>query len=61
MFLAAIETAIEASLGGASLAVWSRTNASLSAVQTLQVGDVADVQRRRRDALIESYTSLAYP
>lgn len=30
-------------------------------VSTLQAGDVADVQRRRRDALIEQYSAVPFP
>lgn len=32
-----------------------------SPVQTMRVGDVFDTQRRRRDALVESYVSLPIP
>lgn len=60
-YLSGIETAIEASVGGASLAVWSRLNASLSAVNLIQCGDVLDVQRRRRDSLIEGVSATPYP
>lgn len=60
-YLSGIETDIEASVGGASLAVWSRVGSTLSAVHTIQMGDVCDVQRRRRDQLVEAYTSTSYP
>lgn len=60
-FLSDIRTAIAATLTGVSLVVWSRVGASAENVTSIQVGDVLDVQRRRRDALIEAYTTTAYP
>lgn len=42
------------------LAVWSRTSQSFPPVVRLQVGDVPDTQRRRRDALAENYTTGDY-
>lgn len=42
----------------ANLAVWSRTQASTRLVLSIRAGDIADVQRRRRDAIPESYKSL---
>lgn len=59
-YLSAIEAAIEATLSGVALAVWSRKLNALRVVTQLQAGDVLDVQRRRRDALIENYSSIAY-
>jgi hypothetical protein len=58
-YLAAIRTQIRAVGGatGATLAVWSRTNNDTRVVLQIRAGDVADVQRRRRDALNESYQS----
>jgi len=50
----------QAGLTTAGLVVWSRTNGSTRLVNSIRAGDVADVQRRRRDSLIESYTSLAF-
>jgi hypothetical protein len=41
--------------------VWSRTNASTAPVTSINMGDVCDVQRRRRDALLENYQALAFP
>lgn len=38
-------------------AVVSQTVSISSAIQTVQVGDVMDTQRRRRDAEVEAYTS----
>jgi hypothetical protein len=43
------------------LSVWSRTNASTAPVTSINMGDVCDVQRRRRDALLENYQALAFP
>lgn len=61
-YLSAIEAAIEVSLTGVALAVWSRKGSgSLSVVNSIQLGNVFDVQRRRRDALVESVTAVAYP
>lgn len=56
-YLTAIRGVIRpvAGLTGASLAVWSRTNADHRIVLSIRAGDIADVQRRRRDALTESY------
>jgi len=48
-------------LDGVALAVWSRKNADLYVVNSIQTGDVLDVQRRRRDAEVENYNVLAYP
>lgn len=46
---------------GFSLAVRSRKNHTTPHVTRLQVGNVADTQRRRRDALAENYQLLAFP
>lgn len=60
-YLSGIEAAIEATLTGVSLCVWSRVGLTLSPVTQIQAGDVLDVQRRRRDQLVESISSLVYP
>lgn len=61
-YLASITAALNVTLvNDAVLSVWSRTNASTAPVTSLTVGDVADVQRRRRDSLVESYSSLTMP
>lgn len=58
--------AIEGILGtnfptiGFYLSVRSKANAATPHVVRMQVGNVIDTQRRRRDALAESYASLAY-
>ena len=59
-YLGAIETAIEATFTGTSLCVWSRKNAALYPVDRIQVGDVFDVQRRRRDSLVENIATVTY-
>lgn len=60
-FLAGIRTQVRAVGGGtgAVLAVWSRTNEDTRAVLQIRAGDIADVQRRRRDALTEAYQTAA--
>jgi hypothetical protein len=61
-YLASLQTAIATPLGATPrLAVWSRKNNSAQLVTSIQSGDVPDVQRRRRDALIEAYTALPWP
>ena len=40
--------------------VWSKTKGTTRWVQNVAMGDVLDSQRRRRDALRESYTIAAY-
>jgi hypothetical protein len=40
--------------------VWSRTKGTTQWVQNVAMGDVLDSQRRRRDALRESYSLAAY-
>lgn len=60
-WLAAVRTAIRG-VGGwntAVLGVWSRTDELVRPVLTLRAGDIADTQRRRRDAISEAYTSVA--
>jgi hypothetical protein len=41
--------------------VWSRTNQGFANVTSLQVGDIVDIQRRRRDDLVESYQATSFP
>jgi len=43
------------------LAVWSRTLATTLGVTRIQMGDVLDTQRRRRDSQVENYQELAFP
>lgn len=60
-YLAAIEGAVAASAGPTDLTVWSRTGTAFHIVTSLRMGDVADVQRRRRDALNEAYQETTFP
>ena len=60
-YLSGVQSAIDVTLDGVALCVWSRTGNSLAVVNNLQMGDVVDIQRRRRDVLVEGYQSLAYP
>jgi hypothetical protein len=60
-YLSGIEAAIDATLDGVSLVVWSRSGNSTANVSSIQMGDVVDVQRRRRDTLVEGYQTLTYP
>ena len=60
-YLSDIEAAVAVSAGPADLAVWSRTGSAFHAVNEIRQGDVADTQRRRRDALAENYNVVAYP
>ena len=60
-YLSAMEAAIKATLPEANLTVWSRKTANFHDVNAIQVGNVVDSQRRRRDALIEGYTAVVFP
>lgn len=60
-YLTDIQTAVAVSAGPCALAVWSRTGTALHTVNEIRQGDVADTQRRRRDALTENYSVLAIP
>lgn len=46
---------------GFDLAVRSKISGTTPHVNKIQVGNVLDTQRRRRDSLIEDYQSLAFP
>jgi hypothetical protein len=59
--LTAIEGAVASVANGARLTVWSRTGTAFHTVTTIRQGDILDTQRRRRDALNESYSELSYP
>jgi hypothetical protein len=60
-YLEAIAIAISGSLGvTVSLSVWSRTASSSAPVNRIRVGNVIDTQRRRRDALAETYVTADY-
>jgi len=60
-YLGQIQAAIAVTAGPTNLTVWSRTGSAFHAVTSLRQGNVLDTQRRRRDALAESYSELAYP
>lgn len=66
-YLDKIETALKEaidpspSLNDFSLAVYSPTDKVCTDVRTIMVGDVLDVQRRRRDKIPEAYASHSYP
>lgn len=61
VYLNAIQTAVRVTFPGSYLAVWSRKQNALFSVNQIQSGDVLDVQRRRRDVLLENYSSVTYP
>lgn len=60
-YLSSINAAIETTLGGTALGVWSRAAVETYAVNQIQMGDVCDVQRRRRDTLIEAISAVTFP
>jgi hypothetical protein len=60
-YLSGIQAAIDVTLDGVALVVWSRKLALVTTVNSIQLGNVADVQNRRRDNLIERYFPIAYP
>lgn len=61
-YLSAIQAAIDVTLDGISLVVWSRKGAgSTQNVNSIQAGNIFDTQRRRRDQLIETYAAATYP
>lgn len=65
-YLGAICAAAKAQLAPVSLvnffpAIYSPTKRTLTAVSSIRVGDVLDTQRRRRDALPETYQTVTYP
>lgn len=59
-YLSTIDTAISATLTGVGLVVWSRKNGTVANVTTISMGDVPDVQRRRRDSLLELYYTVPH-
>lgn len=60
-YLSGLLSAIDVTLDGVSLVVWSRKTNSTNNVNRLQVGNIMDVQRRRRDVLIENYYNANFP
>lgn len=61
-YMHAIESALATAFPtiGFDLAVRSRLTHTTPHVNRVQIGNVVDVQRRRRDAMIETYTSVAF-
>lgn len=57
---AAIESAAPAEYQG-ELVVVSKTKNTRTPVNAVRVGDVPDSQRRRKDAYVEAYATVAYP
>lgn len=60
-YLSGIETAAAGMVAGTKLAVWSRASSNAHFVNRIRVGDITDVQRRRRDILVENYSATTYP
>jgi len=60
-YLTALSAAVTANVTDTILAVWSRKLATTLGVTRIQMGDVLDTQRRRRDSLIENYQEQAWP
>lgn len=60
-YLGQIQAAVAVSAGPCDLAVWSRAGTAFHKVISIRMGDVLDVQRRRRDTLSEAYSELTYP
>lgn len=58
----AVATAFDLSTtSGVGVSVYSPTKNTLTPVNRIQVGDVLDTQRRRRDSLPETYKTAAFP
>ena len=60
-YLSALEAAIKVTLPEANLTVWSRKTTNFFNVTQLQLGNVLDSQRRRRDTLVEAYNAVSFP
>lgn len=66
-YLDSIETALKNSLQPTPslidyhLTVVSKTSGTRTDISRIQVGDVLDVQRRRRDSMPETYYTVSYP
>lgn len=59
-YLTDIQNAVQGVVALATLGVWSRKDAAVYQVNRIQMGDIPDVQRRRRDMLNENYTSVPF-
>lgn len=60
-YLSAMEAAIKVTLPEANLTVWSRTTSNFHNVNNIQLGNVLDSQRRRRDKVTEGYQTVSFP
>lgn len=60
-YLALIQAQVDVIWDGVGLMVWSRERNELNAINQLQMGNILDTQRRRRDVLLETYTGAVYP
>jgi hypothetical protein len=60
-YLTALEAVVAAQAGPCNLSVYSRKGTAFHKIVRILQGDVLDTQRRRRDALAESYSTLTYP
>lgn len=61
-FLVLMNAAVRVTFPGAvGLSVWSRKELDGHIVTNILGGDVLDTQRRRRDTLVEAYTTLPFP
>lgn len=60
-YVSGLQTAVATGGGIQSFAVRSKVSKTTPHVNRIQLGDVIDTQRRRRDSLPESYASVAYP
>lgn len=60
-YLTGLEATITASVGAVNLSVYSRKGTAFHQIVRILQGDVLDTQRRRRDTLAESYSTLTYP
>jgi hypothetical protein len=62
-YLSAMATALNTAFGEdtAVPVVWSRAAQARPYVTSIQLGNVLDTQRRRRDGMVESYVSTPYP
>lgn len=60
LYLQSVMDAIRLTFDLTGLAVWSRTNNALYPARRLEMGDVLDTQRRRRDTLTETYQTVTW-
>jgi hypothetical protein len=60
-YLSGVQSSIAATSANPVLSVWSRKLESSAPVNRVLLGDIPDVQRRRRDQAIESYQTSVWP